>query len=121
MIYTIGYQKMTRESLIQELQDRKIEILMDVRSKPASRKAAFNKNPLFKVLEAVGIGYMWKGDTLGGFKEIKESAIRDLAKFQADIKVCLMCMEHNPDECHRKNDISKRLEVYGVSVEHICT
>ena len=39
--------------------------LLDARSRPYSRKPAFNKNRLEKVLPENGIEYSWLGDKLG--------------------------------------------------------
>lgn len=119
-LFSIGYQEMqTANELLLILMENKIDVLVDVRSKPFSRKKAFNKNSLSVYLPDNGIDYAWKGDTLGGFSEIGESAIQKLAKWQEGKRACLMCMEADPDHCHRKNEIAKRLEAYGVGVTHL--
>ena len=116
----IEYQNLKNSEILKNLlQEKGIKILLDVRSKPYSRKHAFNKKKLELLLPAVGIQYMWAGKTLGGFSEIDEVDIRKLAFWQKDKIACLMCMEANPDQCHRKSEISKRLKNYGVSVDHI--
>jgi len=71
------------------------------------------------LLPAAGIQYMWAGKTLGGFSEIDEADIRKLASWKKERIACLMCMEADPDRCHRKNEIARRLKNYGVSVDHI--
>jgi uncharacterized protein (DUF488 family) len=122
MLYSIGYQNLkSTGDLIGILQTKKIDVLVDVRSKPFSRKPAFNKNALSKQLQLSGIPYVWLGDRLGGFKEIDEKSIEHIASFQIDQKVCLMCMEADPDRCHRKYDIAERLKKYQIEVEHILT
>jgi len=111
MIYTIGYQKMsTPAALVALLKENGITTLVDVRSKPYSRKYAFNGKRLDPVLAQAGIKYIWGGKTLGGFGEITDRAIGKLAEFQAGKKMCLMCMEADPDKCHRKYEIAARLE-----------
>ena len=122
MIYTIGYQNLqTGEQLAKILQKNGITHLLDVRSRPYSRKPAFNKNRLEKVLPANGIEYRWLGDKLGGFSAIEEKHIKVLAHWSRDRTGCLMCMEADPDKCHRKTEIARRLKEYCVIVDHILT
>ena len=122
IIYTIGYQKMkTAEELLKAIQKYDINLLMDVRSKPFGWNPQFHKNYLNDFLQKHGIAYWWMGEQLGGFGEIKESAIEVLAGYAAheNKTICLMCMEADPDKCHRKTDIAHRLEAYGVSATHL--
>jgi len=120
MLYSIGYQKLQNtKQLITILQARGIGILVDVRSKPYSRIYAFNQRALQKDLENAEINYTWFGNVLGGFSDIRENAIQDLAKWQQDKTVCLMCMESDPDKCHRKYEIAERLKKYFVNTIHL--
>lgn len=122
MIYTIGYQKMkTAEELLKELQKREINLLMDVRSKPQGWNPQFRQNHLDDFLQKHGIAYWWMGKQLGGFGEIKEVEIERLAGYVAheNKTICLMCMEADPDKCHRKTDIARRLKAYGVVATHL--
>lgn len=63
MIYSIGYQKLTLEILEETLRAHNITLLVDVRSKPYSRKVQFNRK---KLEQELGNAYIWKGDVLGG-------------------------------------------------------
>jgi len=120
MLYSIGYQNLNSVEMLQTiLLEKGIKILLDVRSKPYSRKSSFNKKILETSLPAIGIKYNWVGKTLGGFSKIDEEDIKRLAAWQKGKVACLMCMEADPDRCHRKTDIAKRLKTYGVSVDHI--
>ena len=122
MLYSIGYQNLIDAEMLQKImQEKGINILLDVRSRPFSRKNAFSKKNLEVSLPAAGIQYKWAGQTLGGFSEIDEVDIKKLASWQKDKAACLMCMEADPDRCHRKNEIAKRLKKYGVQVDHIIT
>jgi len=105
--------------LVCELQRFRINVLIDVRSKPYGRKFLFNKKRLEPLLEAAGIRYVWKGDRLGGFSAIEDQAIAKLAEWQKDQAACLMCMEANPDQCHRKYEIGRRIAVHGVEIRHL--
>ena len=119
MLYSIGYEGRSVLALINELRSRRVNILVDVRSKPFSRKPGFSKQALEKSLEAAGLGYLWLGKTLGGFGEIAEGDIRQLATWQEDHTACLMCFERDPKGCHRDYNIARRLKKYGVRVRHI--
>jgi uncharacterized protein (DUF488 family) len=120
MLYSIGYQNLKNIDTLQDiLFEKGIKILLDVRSRPYSRKGSFNKKVLETFLPAVGIEYNWVGKTPGGFSEINENDIRELAVWQKGRIACLICMEADPDKCHRKNEIARRLKKYGVSVNHI--
>lgn len=118
MFYSIGYQDKPIDFFISALKERKVEFLLDLRSWPSSKIPSYNQNPLRKRLDLEGIFYSWGGDTLGGFKEIKESEIRRLAGWQANKAAAMMCMESDPAKCHRGR-IAQRLVKYGVSVKHI--
>lgn len=121
MLYSIGYQKITVDQLLEILKKHNIEFLLDVRSKPYSRKYQFNKKALTAILKKHSISYTWAGETLGGFTKIRGSAIRRLSKWQSNKTACLMCMEADPEQCHRHYEIAVRLTRYGVTVNHILT
>ncbi len=122
MIFSIGYQKLSKAGqLVEALQQHGIRILVDVRSKPYGRNPSFRKPHLERTLNNHGLTYWWAGATLGGFSEVNESAIKDLAFWSHGKIACLMCLEAAPDRCHRKNEIGRRLQEYGVDVEHILT
>jgi uncharacterized protein (DUF488 family) len=109
------------ETLLNILQEKGINILLDVRSRPYGRKSSFNKNNLETFLPVAGIEYIWAGNALCGFSEIHEVDIKKLAVRVKGRMACLMCMEADPDRCHRKNEIARRLKKYGVQVNHIKT
>lgn len=114
-IYTIGYQGRTVEELHQAMAQHHIELLIDVRSKPYGRLTAFNR----KRLEALIPGYRWMGDRLGGFGEITDQAIADLAALAQSSRVLLMCMERDPLQCHRQYELAARLQNHGFKAIHL--
>ncbi|MFO7976090.1 MAG: DUF488 family protein, partial [Candidatus Hydrogenedentota bacterium] len=67
----------------------------------------------------VKITYIWAGKYLGGFSDIREEEIKNLAELQKGKTVCLMCMERDPMSCHRETEIGRRLKAYGIAVEHL--
>ena len=97
MIYSLGYQELDPKSLIEIIKAHRVEVLVDVRSRPYGRLPVFNRNAMERWLSAAGISYLWKGDILGGFAPIEEEAIRWLADFGRNQVVCIMCMEADPD------------------------
>ena len=119
MIYSIGYQKLNQTTLTEILKAHRVEALVDVRTRPYGRIPVFNRKAMQRWLPEAGISYLWKGDILGGFAPIEDEAIKWLADFGRDRTVCIMCMEADPDKCHRKIEIERRLQARGIRVEHI--
>jgi|HubBroStandDraft_6_1064221.scaffolds.fasta_scaffold1149502_2 uncharacterized protein (DUF488 family) len=123
-ISTIGYEGSTIESFVNALKHASIDVLIDVRDLPLSRKRGFSKNALAQILTVADIEYVHlKG--LGDPKDGREAAragkydlfqkifdrhmqtdiaLRDLeiaAKLVRDRRTCLMCFECNHGHCHR--------------------
>lgn len=130
-IWTIGYERGSLAAVIAALKDARIELLIDVRELPNSRRAGFSKRMLAASLEAEGIVYRHmkalgtpkagreankKGDW-AAFEAILNASLDqpgaqlalleagDLASAQ---RACLLCLEHEPRRCHR-NEIARRL------------
>jgi len=69
IIHTVGHSTRTIDALIALLRAHAIELLVDVRRWPASRRYShFNREPLAASLQASGVDYLWRGD-LGGFRK----------------------------------------------------
>lgn len=118
MIYSIGYQRLTPEALERTLRTYGITLLIDVRSVPYSRKPEFNRK---KLEQRFGINvYVWKGDILGGkYGPAQEIGIDYLRLLDREGKQVLMCLENDPRDCHRYQDIGIRLLEYGIDVVHL--
>lgn len=122
-LYTVGYQGRTLPEFVKLLRAQDITLLVDVRERPVSRKRGFSALPLSEALRKVGIGYesdrqlgnpenireLWKNGSLDegraqyrrllrNGRKARVSALLDLAK---DQRVCLLCFEADPDQCHR--------------------
>ena len=117
-IYTIGYQGMTLERLIEIMDEKNINRLLDVRSKPYSRRVQFNGRQLEKRL---GERYLWKGNILGGLSgPVPEEGIQFLLAQRDGETTLLLCMEKSPLACHRFYDISRRLyQEAGIDAIHL--
>jgi uncharacterized protein (DUF488 family) len=142
-IHTIGHSTRTTERLLGLLQDHDIELVIDVRRWPASRRhPQFHREALSASLAQAGVAYIWRGD-LGGFRKPrpdspntawKVGAFRAYADFmltdefpgiitevllQAAAKhAALMCAEALPWRCHRQL-IADACLVRGWEVRHI--
>lgn len=140
---TIGYEQAVQSRVIDELKHAKIDILVDVRAVAASRKPGFSKNQLSAGLDDKGIAYL-HFQKLGTPKEGREAArsgnmdklfriyskhlktkgaqeemdeLADLMK--SGKRVCILCFERNPDECHRQWIAEEIEERTGAKVAHL--
>lgn len=122
-LYTIGYQGRSVPNFLSTLQSNSIQIVVDVRELPLSRRAGFSKTRLSQALAAVGIDYVsarqlgsprplrhqyhQTGDwttfsrEFGRFLETRRDALDDLVKISSSETTCLLCFEHDGDHCHR--------------------
>ena len=142
-LFTIGYSGHTLDTFIEVLQTNNVSMLVDIRMTPISRKRGFSKTALHRALEDAGIAYRHIR-TLGSPSELRRDLHRakDYSAFfesfreylqsqQDDIscaaqlvttqRVCLMCVEQCPDECHRSvvaEAIARSLPNH-VIVEHL--
>lgn len=120
-IFTIGYSNKSINTFIEKLNENKITLVIDVRSKPYSRNPQFNRTYLEKYLDNRGVNYLFMGDCLGGleinhnFNEAIEEVIR-LSKIQ---NLVLMCVEKNPKDCHRYQVLTPEIEKNSLKVFHI--
>lgn len=143
-IHTIGHSNRDTETLLGLLTAHGIDHIVDIRSSPRSRRHPhFNRDVMSAWLSANGIGTVWMGRALGGFRKpdphsphhaLTESGFRGFADhmstdtfrdaaislrgLESNHVLALMCVEENPDSCHRQF-IADYLTVNGVPVEHI--
>ena len=124
-LLTIGYQQAKPDAVLGELKRAKIDLLVDIRAVAASRRPGFSKRQLAASLDQAGIAYIHlqklgtpaQGrqaaragdlDTLWRIydKHIKtpeaQAALGELlALIKSGKRVCLLCYERDPNECHR--------------------
>jgi len=121
------------------LQDGGAGTIADVRAVPLSRHFPwFSKNNLSARLASVGIGYVAMGDHLGGRPRDARLYRDGIADYEAMARnpdfrvgldrvedaaarsrVCLMCAERDPLDCHRFLLVARRLAERGLAVGHI--
>lgn len=140
LVFTIGYGHRPVEAFLAALSQRRIQYLIDVRSSPWSKyRPEFSANELRVLLKQSSISYVSMGDSLGGRPldptcyqdgHVLYDLVRERHFFQDGIKriqralhknlrVCLMCSEGKPEDCHRSKLIGTALEAVGVRVIHI--
>jgi len=142
-IHTIGHSTRSIEVFASMLRAHAIELLIDVRRWPASKRhPQFNREALAASLRDNGIDYLWRGD-LGGFRKAavnsvntawQVGAFRAYADFMltaefetivnqvealANVKrAAFMCAEAVPWQCHRQL-LADAFLVRGWLVRHI--
>lgn len=143
VIYTIGHSTRTFEEFLELLKINDIEVLIDIRSLPGSRKfPQFDKENLGTSLPEAGIKYQhflslggrrkvkkdskntrWRNDSFRGYADYMETeefkeAIQSLEKIAHRKTVCYMCAEAVWWRCHRSM-VSDYLKARGWKVLHI--
>lgn len=122
-LFTIGYEGLTIDGFILNLLSWKIDIVADVRLNPISRKPSFSKTSLAQALSNHQIQYLHfrelgtpqalRAEVTGTgnyskfmlnyrkFLETKLPVLQELHQLVRSRKVALMCLEKDPQKCHR--------------------
>lgn len=132
----IGYEGLSVETLIVQLREQEVDVLVDVRLNAISRKAGYSKRALAAALEEAGIryihdprlgnpkenraGYAELGSEAGtrareGFRKLLDTeqpaaAVQDLSALLAAHSVALLCFEADERHCHREQVIAAARE-----------
>jgi uncharacterized protein (DUF488 family) len=124
-LLTIGYEGSTIDSVRSALRDAGVELLIDVRAVPQSRKPGFSKRQLAAGLDEAGIAYVHlqglgtpkpgRDAVRAGHPERMEPIFREHMtsdRAQADLaqarllarekRACLLCFERDHMHCHRR-------------------
>ncbi len=128
-VYTVGHSNRSLEDLVALLRDAGIQVLVDVRRFPGSRRWPwFQREALQAGVEAVGIRYVWLGETLGGYTRPPYPAYMKTARFQEGLAalerwaraapVAILCAERDWRHCHRRF-IAQALVRRGWEVVHL--
>ncbi len=141
-IHTVGYEKTALADYIARLLSAGVEVLVDVRDRPVSRKKGFSKGALSKAVEDAGMRYLHVqelGDPKPGreaaragnhelFVEIfsnhmhtfeAQAALSKLAGQVTGKSVCLTCFELDHAGCHRTIVAQHLVDLTGGVVKHI--
>jgi len=121
IIYTLGYQGRSLDTLRGIIIEYGITVLVDVRSKPYSRMREFSRFSLAKSLKPI-CRYLWLGNLLGGLETIEKAkwseGIETLVKMAHVNRenILIMCMERDYMKCHRLKIVS---ELNKYKIHHI--
>ena len=138
-MHTIGHSNLDIEAFIALLQRHGVSAIADVRSHPVSRRfPQFDKKALQASLAAAGIRYVFLGEGLGArprdpacyvngradFARIRASgafteALARLRRGAEEYRICLMCAERDPADCHRTWLVAQALHETGATVTHL--
>lgn len=142
-IHTIGHSTYSIEHFIGLLKAFAIEVLVDVRRYPGSRRYPhFNSEEMAKALPASGIGYhhmvdlggrrspkrdspnsAWRNTSFRGYADYMQTdafqrAVKELQELASEKSVAIMCSEAVWWSCHRAL-VSDYLKWLGWEVLHI--
>src|SRR5580704_6130313 len=138
-LFSIGHSNIPVERFVGLLRGASVDAVADVRSTPASRRFPwFSGKNLAPRLQGDGIAYLQFGDTLGGrpgdaalyrdgvadYEKMAQqpefcAGLDRLLKVATQHRVCLMCAEREPLDCHRCLLVSRALAERGCTVGHI--
>ena len=123
-LFTMGYSGYDQKSFLDELRRHHVEVVIDVRQRPLSRKKGFSRSALSEFLGANNVEYRHEAE-LGvpaelrtefkaGHQELDSyfsgfraylaqhtEALDRVYELAAVRRCCLVCLEHLPEECHR--------------------
>jgi uncharacterized protein (DUF488 family) len=142
-VWTVGHSTRSGEEFAQILLAHGVQVLVDVRSFPGSRRyPQFNRAALAESLQQVGIEYKheprlggrrtprkdshntaWKNASFRAYADHMESeefrnGVKDLLELAKTARVAVMCAEALWWRCHRRL-ISDYLKTEGHAVIHI--
>jgi uncharacterized protein (DUF488 family) len=142
-LWSIGHSTRSLEEFVRLLQANRIELLIDVRTAPGSRRLPhFRKAELEAELPARGVGYRhlpelgglrkpaaseanagWRNASFRAYADHMqtpefEAGLEALLRLAAGRRAAIMCAEAVPWRCHRSL-ISDALVVRGARVWHI--
>jgi uncharacterized protein (DUF488 family) len=138
-VLTIGHSNVPAEDFIALLKNAGVTAIADVRSVPFSRRFPwFSAKALVDRLQSRGIAYSAFGPSLGGRPDdvtlycdgvADYEAMAATADFRTGLdqvldgarqhRLCLMCAEREPLDCHRCLLVGRALVKRGCSVGHI--
>jgi uncharacterized protein (DUF488 family) len=138
-LFSIGHSNIPAERFIGLLRDAGANAIADVRSTPLSRRFPwFSGKNLAVTLAQHGMAYLAYGEALGGRprdaalyrdgvadyeamarQQDFQIALDRLTAEGAHARVCLMCAEREPLDCHRCLLVARSLAERGLTIGHI--
>ncbi|MGH6865753.1 MAG: DUF488 family protein [Methyloceanibacter sp.] len=141
-ICTIGYEGTSVANFIAALKRADVNLVIDIRAVPTSRKKGFSKSLLAAHLTKAGISYRHLRG-LGTPKRGREAARSgDIPAFEKIFRdhlegpealldfgeacalaesepVCLLCLEREPEHCHRLIVVERMAEATGQKIRQL--
>jgi uncharacterized protein (DUF488 family) len=138
-LLTVGHSNLPADNFLALLKHAGVTAIIDVRSVPFSRRFPwFSARTLADRLAGRGIAYSAHGDRLGGrpadpafycdgvadyeamagTEEFHEGLAHVMESMRRN-RVCLMCAEREPLDCHRCLLVGRALAARGCSIGHI--
>lgn len=142
-VASIGYELATPATLIRALKKARIDLLVDVRAVPNSRRPGFSKKALTAACADAGIDYLHlrglgtPADGRAAARKGRHEEMHRIYRVQLktleardDLEVldeivhskrraCLLCLEASPGHCHRSLVIEELRKRGRVTVEHL--
>ena len=139
-LFTIGYEGAALDDFVLTLQSAKIDVLLDVRELPISRRKGFSKTALGDALTVAGIDYRHEkllgsprtirhrlredGNYPRFFREFdrhlkEQGALLTLLAHELKGNVALMCYERDHEACHRRSVADALAELLGKTPTHL--
>ncbi len=143
VLATIGYEHASVPGFLAALTRAGVEVLVDVRAVASSRRKGFAKTALAANLETVGIDYLHlrglgtpaegrKAARAGDHATLERIFAEQLTTIEArdglmalaDLvatgrKACLLCLEANPEHCHRSMVAAALDRALPIQVENL--
>jgi uncharacterized protein (DUF488 family) len=142
-LFSIGHSNIPAERFVAMLRAANVNAIADVRSVPQSRFFPwFSAKNLAALLAREAMSYLAYGDALGGrprdpvlyrdgiadyeamarqpeFQGALQRLLADAAHCRAKGRICLMCAEREPLDCHRCLLVARELAARGFAIGHI--
>jgi uncharacterized protein (DUF488 family) len=138
-LFSIGHSNIAAERLVALLRANGINAIADVRTAPYSRFFPwFSAKTLAPLLAKENIGYLPCGTDLGGRPRDEtlycdgiadyeamahagefQTALERLIAESAERRICMMCTEREPLDCHRCLLLARELAARGMTIGHI--
>ncbi len=139
IIYTVGYAGHDRDSLLALFKLHGVTAVADIRTfKRSSYWTAFDSDSFAPFLRENGIAYVFMGDVMGGKPQMPDlypggqldydlmakrpdfkAGIERLVSGAGKYRICLMCAEKDPLDCHRTLLIAPALKEAGFDLRHL--
>lgn len=123
-IYSVGYEGLTVDGLVERLTGARVAVVVDVRLNPSSRKPGFSRKRLSDRLADVGIGYVHEkelgnppenresfrnGDGIEGRTRLRSillnghrAALDRVVALASQERIAVLCVEREHHRCHRE-------------------